>query len=1071
MLTMWHSLPGSLLPWPSKSLPTAERTLLNDGSRDVAAFSLQLFGRSLAVFAHGRNSEPTPLSLTIRTRKGLWLLALLALNAGKEVPREWLGAALWPDSEVPRDTLRRTLTDLRSGIGDLASAIESTHTWISLRIPPSSVDVLQFDVLIKQGTQAALQQAVDLHRGPLLEDCQDSWVLLDRTRRAHNYSAALETLSAAHIQSNDYPAAIRCLRLAIASDPSQERLYRRLMTALAATGETTAAILLYRELRRNMVRDVGLEVSPETIALYREIRSSAGNAADASLSLRGLASESAEDAPSANPTNLPSPLTTLLGRADGIERVKQAFGSSRLITLQGVGGIGKTRLAIEAANQLRPQFPGGVWFVDLTVIADPTLLPAAVAAAAEVREEGGEDITKSLTSALQSKTALIVMDNCEHLIEGCAAFVRGLIRQCSMVSVLATSRQSLRLTGETVIPIEPLSVPDRVALAQDEDIDSIVQSSAALRLFVERASAIQSEFKPSRENIASLAEICRRLEGIPLSLELAAARVSALSVQQIAGLLKQRLRLLTGGDRAAQPRQQSLRALIDWSYDLLGPDEQLLFAQLSIFLGGWTLEAATAVSGADGEDGQWETLDRIDALVEQSMILVEQKPDGVAHYRMLETLREYAGEKLTVLGEREAAQDRYIDWYVHCAEEAEKEKGTANQATTLNGIEQDHDNYRQALQLAGPEIRALKIAASLYWFWYIHGHYTEGRTWLERVTADNPDAPAQLLGRAIRGAGDLCWAQGNMEDARRLHLYNLPLLRAAGDHRGEMVTLNSLGLVAFHQGDCVSAYEYYRQGVEIARSRNDSRVLAPILSNIAIALKDLGRIPEAIEALREAEAINREIGDRRGLGLVIHTLCLLATRQGDYQTAYRYVEESINADREMGDEQGVAVGIHTRGDIALLEGDLNAAQDSYVEALATFERLGSRRSIAAALCALGNVSYAKGQENAARDYFHRSLVIEIALDNRHGMADCLRGFAHVEHAAGRSAMAAQLLAVVRHEMERLGGTPSPQAQAEFEKLSGDVRAALGEEAFQAEWEAAGEKDFCGVAVDAISHQI
>lgn len=1000
-----------------------------------------------------------------RSKKGLWLLALLALQANRPLSREWIAGALWPDSETARETLRRTLTDLRAALGPCADRLDATNQTLCLHVSEVDVDVLRFDALARRDDLECLEQAIALYRGPLLENCDESWAVFERTRRAQTYLQTLERVALAYRDRNDAGQAIRCMRLAIVADPLRESAHRDLMRILAENGEASEAILAFRRLRLLLRHETQSEPSHETVALYQQIR------AKAAASPRSRTSSPPERAAipqtlplpddagtAAPPSNLPYPLTALLGRQKELREVSDSLTQSRLVTLAGAGGIGKTRLAIETATQLQGDFPDGVWFIELAPIGDPGLIAATVASALDIREEPGRELRESMTEKLGLSRQLLVLDNCEHLLEGCADFARNLVERCPGIHILATSRRSLRLTGELVLRLEPLNVPEPISSRKEPDIDVAewLERSAALQLFVERADAVQSSFSLSLRNLGPAIEICRQLDGIPLALELAAARATTLSVELIASLLQDRFRLLTVGDRAARPRQQSLRALVDWSYDLLDARERVLFARLAVFAGGWTLDAAVAVCGspdpADAALARWDVLEMLDSLVESSLVLTDQDSSGVTRYRMLETIREYASEKLREMDGVEEGRIRHGRWFLEFAEIANSKPIGEPYTRALRELERDHDNLRQALQEVGPGLDRMRLAGALAFFWYIQGHLTEGRVWLERVLAETPDAPAKLRGKILGGIGKLCWVEGDLQQAREMHMRNLEIQRTEGDRPGVGHTLNNLGLISFHQGDCWAAIDLYHQSIALLRETDEAQEIGSVLGNLGIALKNVGEYEQATKALREAEALSRRIGDLRALGQALQMLGTLAVRNGDYAAARACITESLDMDRAAGNIQGIAASEHVLGDLALAEGDFEGAAVHFQEALDVFWRLGSKRSIAAGLASLGDVAFQCGKYAEAQAYHRDSLRIELELGNRLGMSDSLLSVALIDAREGRGESAVRLLAVVQEDARRTDIPLPPHRHDELTVALASVRETLGEEAVAAIWE-------------------
>jgi predicted ATPase/class 3 adenylate cyclase len=451
--------------------------------------------------------------------------------------------------------------------------------------------------------------------------------------------------------------------------------------------------------------------------------------------------------------NLPRQLTSFIGRDGEMAEIKQLLSKTALLTLTGAGGCGKTRLALQVAADVLEEFEEGVWLVELAALADSTLVPQTVAAALGVREEPGRPLTETLIDYLRPRQVLLLLDNCEHLLSASAQLADTSLRACPRLRVLVTSREGLGIAGETTYRVPSLSLPD---LQHLPPVAALSQFEAT-RLFVDRAAAAVPSFTLNEQNAPSVAEVCYRLDGIPLAIELAAARVKALPVEQITRRLDDRFRLLTGGSRAALPRQQTLRATIDWSYDLLSEAERMLLRRLSVFAGGWTLEAAEAVGAGEGINDD-EVQELLTTLVEKSLVLYEEQR-GEARYRLLETVRQYSRERLLESGEMQVVCSRHASFYLNFAEQAEPELRRSDQVGWLNRLDVEHDNLRAALEwsLLGDnqgEV-GLRLAGALWWFWLVRSHFTEGRNWLDAAVSRAVDAPAPDQVKVLNGAAYL----------------------------------------------------------------------------------------------------------------------------------------------------------------------------------------------------------------------------------------------------------------------------------------------------------------------------
>jgi predicted ATPase len=568
-----------------------------------------------------------------------------------------------------------------------------------------------------------------------------------------------------------------------------------------------------------------------------------------------------EDAPALPPHNLPVQPTSFIGRVKQITELKGLLSHTHLLSLTGSGGCGKTRLSLQVAEEVLEQFADGVWLVELAPLADPALVPNAVANVLGITEAPGETITKSVLSALKGKQLLLVLDNCEHVLDAVARLLDAVLRSCPKVALMVSSRESLGIAGESAFRIPSLALPD---LNVPRTPDNLCQYEA-VHLFIDRAVSAKAGFVVTNENASVLARVCHRLDGIPLAIELAAARVRSMTLEELGQRLDDRFRILTGGSRTALPRQQTLRAMIDWSFDLLAASQKALLVRLSVFLGGWTLEAAEKVC-AGGEVEEWEVLDLLTALDDKNLVMAEER--GVTtRYRLLETVRQYAREKLAYQEDAAIYRSQHRHYFLALAEEAKEKLNRPEQVLWLNILETEHDNLRQALTFCVEDAEGcetgLRLGAALQQFWSMRGYLSEGR---ERLTALL--SPRKLSGReqtkaradALNGAGTLSWMQGDFASARSQYEASLEIRRKLGDRRGIARSLNNLGRVAYHQGDYDSARSQYEASLEITRELGDRRGIAWNLQSFA-SLNAAERKPEQAARLwGAAERLREEIG-------------------------------------------------------------------------------------------------------------------------------------------------------------------------------------------------------------------
>ncbi len=767
------------------------------------------------------------------------------------------------------------------------------------------------------------------------------------------------------------------------------------------------------------------------------------------------------------PNNLPQQTTSFIGREKQVEEVKDLLGRTRLLTLTGAGGSGKTRLSLQAAADLLDGEGDGVWLVELAALADPALVPQAVADVLGVKEQSGKAIQASLVEWLRPKRLLLILDNCEHLVSACASLAAGLLRACPDVHLLASSREALNVSGEQAYRVPSLSLPDP---KQTQTAESLSRYEA-VRLFTARAKAVRPAFIVTDANAPAVAGICRRLDGIPLAIEMAAARVRALSVEEINVRMDRQFHLLTGGTRTALPRQQTLRALIDWSYDLLTGNEKALLRRLSVFAGGWTLSAAERVCSGEGVEDS-EVLDLLTGLVDKSLVVYEEGDDDVGRYRLLETVRQYARDRLKESGETEAVCSRSASWFLGLAEEAEPHLTGAEQASWLRRLETEHDNLRASLswheqtseQSAGDAEDGLRFAGALWRFWWVRGHYSEGRQWLGQALAratteaggrDGATGREASSGRAkaLNGAGYLASQQGDAAAARALLEESLTLHRRLGDQWGIAFSINTLGDIAIGQGDHVGGRALLEKGLTLRRQVGDRWGIAYSLSILGDVATFQGDLARARALYEESLAIRRQMGHQTGIAYALFGLGRVARIQDDLAGARTLYEEGLTLWRQVGHQSGIADSLISLGDVAIRQGDLARAQALYEESLEFFRQVGDRGSVAFSLTRLGDLASLKGDYAAAWTLLAEGLTLHRQLGDQQGIAECLDGMAGVARGQSQQSRAARLEGASSALRESIGSFRPPLDQENMEKTMASVREALGEEAFAAAWEA------------------
>ena len=592
----------------------------------------------------------------------------------------------------------------------------------------------------------------------------------------------------------------------------------------------------------------------------------------------------------ATPNNLPQQVTSFIGRERELKEVKGLLAGTRLLTLTGPGGIGKTRLSLQVAADMQDDYPDGVWFVDLAPVTDERVVTQSLASVLGVKEDSGGSIQKAVESHVRNMRALIILDNCEHLVRACAELARSLLQHGPSLDVLASSREPLSIAGETTYPVPTLAFPGISRMFTAASLAPF----ESVHLFAARASAAQPSFQVTDANAAAVADICQHLDGIPLAIELAAARVRGLSVENIAARLSDRFGLLAKGDRTALPRQQTLRALIDWSYDLLAPDERLLFQRLAVFAGNFTLEAAEAVCSDAGLDRD-NVLGLLTQLVEKSLVTLES---GGQRYRLLDTVRHYALGRLRESGEEDAIRSAHLDCYLALVEKARPELEGPQQADWLEVIDFERENILSAHEFCndaanGAELgRRLATATKPYWF--MRGLLGLGfRVSVEALNRLEKSTNASGRCHALFDAGQYCSFMGRYAEARDFLQESLALARALGDKRLAAEALQPLGLAWSGLGELATAREYLEEGLALARDGGSRRELAAALNSVAQLDRSEGKLDDADVLYADVVELARELGDLESVALGLLNRAIVATGRGDVEAARGMLVEVI----------------------------------------------------------------------------------------------------------------------------------------------------------------------------------
>ncbi len=916
-----------------------------------------------------------------RSRTELAVLALLALSGGRPIDRDSLAGTFWPESEpdAGRYNLSRSLSQLRRMFGSEARRLQ-TPTQRTVRLDLQGdvfCDILRFDAAAarfeKAGDLDAAREAATLYRGPLLDGCDGLWIESERERRLSTLLRLVEALAVGAIDRGAPRDALPLLRRAEALAPLQESVQRALYTALAASGELPTALRSYRDFRLRLRRDGGRDCDPETAALVERLK--------------------AGERPGPPGVTLPAFATALIGRDAIVSRVAERLGSGdlRLLTLLGPGGMGKTRVAVAAAQRLLAsgRFPDGIHFVDLAPLPAGAPLERLVAALA-VPGEPGDPLAR-----LASTRRLLVIDNAEHVIAAAALLAAKILAIAPAVRLLATSREPLAIPGETVLPLPALAL------------------ESAQALFVARAAQAVDGFRLTDENREAVAAICARLDGLPLALELAAARVRTLSPGRIAARLDQRLSLLEGG-REVPERQRTLRATLDWSVDLLPEPERALLADLSVFVGGWTLDTAEAIVPSGPK-----AVGFLLSLVDKSLVTADGE-----RFRFLETVRTYAAElRAQSTAGMESLRARHAATFAALAARGRAVAWTAEEARWLDEIAADADNLRAAMDSLGerdPDA-ALTLCADLFRYWYLRGHFAEGESALRRLLARTKGTRsiARLRGRIalavlLRDQGDLTAAQALLEAT----VAEAPTVEGA--ERALALARQNLGLIAVDQGNAALARTHLNAAVAYWETVQDLPNLALSLLNLARAASVEDRDDEALVLAERALGHFRRVGNDWGQATALGILASACANRSEWEEARRRHRESLVFSERIGSRRGVATTLHGLGYVELQMGRIAPAQAHLRASLALCRELNDRWSGA---IVLGYLARCQLRTDAAA----QAAVLE-------GWRRRYQEEARVQPSEGGRAHE-DILAELR---ARLGDDPAERALAEGAALSFDA---------------------------------
>jgi predicted ATPase/DNA-binding SARP family transcriptional activator len=1049
------------------------------------------------------NDAPVPVPGS-RERQ---LLALLAVSVGHVVSVDRLVEELW-GADLPRhpaNALQAAISRLRRALGPRGSELVVTRRpGYVLEADPDSVDAHRFERLVAEARRRVAEQpawaaqqltnALALWRGaPLAELAGTDTGRGEAARLEELRLAAEEDRVEALLISGRHADLAGELEALVRAQPFRERRWGQLMLAHYRSGRQAEALRTFQEARRVLAEELGLEPSPDLRRLEAAIL-----VQDPSLGPPAMERDAA-----AGRHNLPAQATTFVGRWREQREVAKLLGEHRLVTLTGLGGVGKSRLALEVAAGLVEHTPGGVWLVELGAQGDGSLVVPAVAATLGVRDSGefgpeGRSVEDRLIDRLAAAASLLVLDSCEHVVDACASLAARVLAAAPGTRILATSREALNVAGEAQYPVTPLAFPDSPTFVEGlADYD-------AVRLFVERGGAVQPGFSLGADTAPAVVHICRRLDGIPLALELAAARLTALPVGEIAARLDDRFRLLTAGRRDAPPRQQTLRATLDWSYELLREPDAMLFRRLSVFAGSFGLAAAEAVCAGGLVHGE-DVLVTLARLVDRSLVAAE--PDRNASYRMLETVRAYAWERLGQAGEAEVLQRRHAAHFLRVTEEAERlrrTKGGGRKA--VRTLEQCYDELRVAVErsLAQGNVEiALRLGGSLGWFWFATRR-GEGAERLDAILETAGDAPTVARARALQAAallevwpvtertlpratesltlfeqlghesdaavsrllvGGALGTAGRLDEAARLVAEAEAIMRRLDDRYHEAVAWRVRAFLLIARGELDQAVDYSRRSLERFREFDDAWGISSALYQLGMIVRLQRNHEAAINLLAEALDVARDRGLWDNVHQALNELGVCAALAGEHERAVAFHEEALAVARASGSRASLARTYNAVGVAACLRGDLDRARELHREAAATAREIGGTGELVWSLTSAGVVEELRGDLEAAEGCHQEALGVAASSGDRAAMALALEGLAGVTVASGDTEQTAVLLGAA--SAGRVGG--GFRFEGELLDVERTIRAAqadLGDRAFAEAFERGR-----AVGLEAITQQI
>jgi predicted ATPase/DNA-binding SARP family transcriptional activator len=973
--------------------------------------------------------------ITADRRKALALLAYLAVNRW-EHHRDHISGLLWPEYEQSKafTNLRHLLWEVRHAIGeDWIVAARDTIALIAEGADQPSkrvvwLDVARFQSLITEGRAQneisirilLLTDSVKLYRNHFLTGFSlrhssdfNEWAFAESEELRKQLAGALTMLTNDHCSLGQVETAIPYAQRLVALDSLNEESHRRLMQVYIQAGQHNAALKQYQSCEKLLRKELGVDPQSETRALYKQIRKGEIKPIQTARQKETLASQH----------NLPFQISKFIGRDKELDEIADLITNNRLVTLVGPGGIGKTRLSLKLGEQLIKEYANGIWLVELASLSNPVLVPQTVATLFDLVEGSEESLTEKLIRVLRPKTILLILDNCEHLLDASAHLADDLLKNCPNLKILATSREPLGVTGEAQYHVPPLGLPD------PQQILEKLLGYESIQLFEERASLVHEHFSLTMMNASSITQICHRLHGIPLAIELAAARVNMFSTEQIAAQLHESFNLLTGGSRTALPRQQTLRASIDWSWNLLSEPEQTLLRRLAVFAGGWELDAAQSVCAGNGiEPGQ--VFDMLMQLVAKSLVVMNQAAGKERRYDLLEMVRQYTHEKLVEAGEEGSIHDQHLKFFLNFSEQIEYGLMGPQQVELMARTTDERDNVRAALEHAATinDVEAgLYMSGRLRNFWE-NFDIREGTRWLAKFL-QRPESKEYPLARAkaLYAQGwNLLWIH-QFDEAYSAAQECLALYRAYGDRHGEVDGLNLMGGIS---EDAEKRAAYCQQALALARSLGDVMRQTTALNMLGWDHRDFKR---AFGYWEEAIGLYRQIGGWRYLASVLSMLGFYLVLAGDIESAQKYLDESNLVYQQLNTKKGKNILLTAYGQIALIRGDYEQARAHFQDNARLGNELGRRMDYLWSNARLGYVELRAGNISEARKVFAETAQEFQKDGSKSGVMYTLEGMSGLYVAVGKPENAARLIGWADATREEIGAARPYLEQADVDR--------------------------------------